>query len=211
MGAEWRRGVKKWTEPQHVISELDQIVVKAEGIKGATGRLSGLIRELGSFYNKVADLVCESSDVRERAIPEDVLRLLEAVMSERKRNPYSSHHVNQLNERIASCNEELERIRGERDSFKLALDKLSRQSARGSGAPRRQSGRSGTESVASPSRVATETRLLVSVVQAGALVGLGRTAILQRIYSGEIPSVMVGKRRLVPVEGLHEWVSQLTR
>ena len=40
------------------------------------------------------------------------------------------------------------------------------------------------------------------------LVGMGRTAFLAKVYSGDIPSFKVGAMRLIPVEGLRAWVER---
>lgn len=53
---------------------------------------------------------------------------------------------------------------------------------------------------------ATDDRLLVSVKEAARLLSLGETATWALLMSNEIPSVKVGRRRLVPVERLRQWV-----
>lgn len=55
-----------------------------------------------------------------------------------------------------------------------------------------------------------ETRIAVSVSEAASLIGVSRSSIYPRLLSGEVPSVVVGKRRLVPIAALREWLdSQL--
>ncbi len=41
------------------------------------------------------------------------------------------------------------------------------------------------------------------------ILGLSRSKLLELTYKHEIPSVKVGKTRLFPVAGLHEWADRL--
>ena len=51
-----------------------------------------------------------------------------------------------------------------------------------------------------------DDRLLVSVKEAARLLSVGETAMWDLLMSGEVASVKVGRRRLVPVERLRQWV-----
>jgi excisionase family DNA binding protein len=46
----------------------------------------------------------------------------------------------------------------------------------------------------------------LSVHEAAARAGVSRTFIYERISSGELPSIKLGKRRLVRVKALHRWL-----
>lgn len=48
------------------------------------------------------------------------------------------------------------------------------------------------------------TRLTLSVEEAGRLLGLSRNSAYEGARRGEIPTIRVGKRLLVPVAKLHE-------
>jgi len=50
--------------------------------------------------------------------------------------------------------------------------------------------------------------LLVSVEEAARLLGLGRSATYELLASGELPRVKVGRRTLVPVRALSDWVER---
>lgn len=50
-----------------------------------------------------------------------------------------------------------------------------------------------------------------SVAQAARRAGVSRTFLYERIASGELPSVKIGKRRLVRVEALRTWLKRLER
>ncbi len=52
-------------------------------------------------------------------------------------------------------------------------------------------------------------REAVSVEDAARRAGVSRTFLYQRISSGELPTVKVGKRRLVRVEALRRWLKSL--
>ncbi len=49
----------------------------------------------------------------------------------------------------------------------------------------------------------------LSVTEAAALAGISRTFIYERIRTGELPTVKLGKRRLVRVEALRRWLESL--
>jgi len=49
-------------------------------------------------------------------------------------------------------------------------------------------------------------KLAVSVTEAAHLLGISRASIYPRLLSGEIPSVTLGARRLVPVQALKAWL-----
>mgnify|MGYP006410057447 CR=1 FL=1 len=52
----------------------------------------------------------------------------------------------------------------------------------------------------------TETnKILLSVEETMRALSLGRSKLLELAYSGEIPSIKVGRRRLFPWKGLVEW------
>lgn len=50
-------------------------------------------------------------------------------------------------------------------------------------------------------------RLLVSVPEAAALTGLGATTIKSLLYSGELGSLRVGRRRLIPVSAIAVFIA----
>jgi excisionase family DNA binding protein len=49
----------------------------------------------------------------------------------------------------------------------------------------------------------------LSVPEAAARAGVSRTFLYERISSGELPTVKIGKRRLVRVEALRRWLKNL--
>jgi excisionase family DNA binding protein len=49
--------------------------------------------------------------------------------------------------------------------------------------------------------------LAVSPVEAARLTGVGRTTIYQALRSGALPSMKIGKRRLISIEGLRAWLA----
>ena len=55
------------------------------------------------------------------------------------------------------------------------------------------------------------TPLLVSIPQAMRMTGLGRSKIYQKMDSGEIESVKVDSRRLIPVDAVVRFVERLPR
>lgn len=59
------------------------------------------------------------------------------------------------------------------------------------------------------SHAAQPLRLLLSIEDAAERLSLGRTTFLQLVYNGAIESVTVGRRRLIPVEGLEDYVARL--
>ena len=55
------------------------------------------------------------------------------------------------------------------------------------------------------------TKILISVEEAMSALSLGRSKLLELTYSGEIPSVKVGRRRLFPIDQLQQWVANRSR
>jgi len=51
--------------------------------------------------------------------------------------------------------------------------------------------------------------LAVDIAEACRLTGLGRSKLYQLMSAGEIPSVKIGKRRVVPVDSLRQWLARL--
>jgi len=51
--------------------------------------------------------------------------------------------------------------------------------------------------------------LAVDIPEACRLTGLGRSKLYELLSAGEIPSVKVGKRRVVPVASLRQWLAKL--
>jgi excisionase family DNA binding protein len=49
----------------------------------------------------------------------------------------------------------------------------------------------------------------MSVAEAATRAGVSRTFLYERISSGELPTVKLGKRRLVRVEALRRWLASL--
>jgi excisionase family DNA binding protein len=54
---------------------------------------------------------------------------------------------------------------------------------------------------------ALKPRLAVSVAEAGRLIGVGRTRLYAEIASGGIKTFKVGRRRLIRVQILEEWIA----
>jgi excisionase family DNA binding protein len=52
-------------------------------------------------------------------------------------------------------------------------------------------------------------RLLLPVSEAGAVLGVGRTMAWRLVQSGELASVRIGKRRLVPRVALEQFIESL--
>jgi excisionase family DNA binding protein len=52
-------------------------------------------------------------------------------------------------------------------------------------------------------------RLLLSVEEAGAMLGLGRTKMFELVASGALGSVTIGRRRLVALEEIEAFVERL--
>lgn len=60
----------------------------------------------------------------------------------------------------------------------------------------------------------TDQRLAVSPAEAARLAGVGRTTLYDAIGSGALRSLKIGKRRLITIEAIREWLSaaeQLTQ
>lgn len=53
-------------------------------------------------------------------------------------------------------------------------------------------------------------RVTLSVTEAAKSLGLSDRTITSLIAKGEIPVVRIGKRRLIPVDGLREWIASKT-
>lgn len=51
-----------------------------------------------------------------------------------------------------------------------------------------------------------EDKLAVTVDEASRMIGLSRATLYGLVMSGEVPSLKVGARRLVPVSTLRTWV-----
>lgn len=51
-------------------------------------------------------------------------------------------------------------------------------------------------------------RLAYSVAEAAKVSGLGRTTLYSLIASGELPSKKIGKRRIIPADGLRQLLTQ---
>lgn len=57
--------------------------------------------------------------------------------------------------------------------------------------------------------VPPDRRILVGVEHAAELVSISRAQLYRLLDTGEISSMKLGRRRLVPVAALHEWVKRL--
>ena len=57
----------------------------------------------------------------------------------------------------------------------------------------------------------TTNRVLLTVADAVEATSLSRSTIYEMIKSGELPTVKVGKRRLVPAVALQAWADSLTQ
>ncbi len=53
-----------------------------------------------------------------------------------------------------------------------------------------------------------ENRLLVSVEEASAILSLGRSKVFELVAAGEIESLKVGRRRLIPRQALDAYVQR---
>ena len=53
-----------------------------------------------------------------------------------------------------------------------------------------------------------ESKVLVSVDEAAALLSLGRTMVYTLMMSGDLPSIKIGRMRRIPVAALHAYVSR---
>jgi excisionase family DNA binding protein len=60
-------------------------------------------------------------------------------------------------------------------------------------------------------RVGTEERLAVSPADAARLTGVGRTKLYEAIGSGALRSLKIGKRRLITIEALRDWLAAAER
>jgi excisionase family DNA binding protein len=56
-------------------------------------------------------------------------------------------------------------------------------------------------------RVGIEERLAVSAADAARLTGVGRTKLYEAIGSGALRSLKIGKRRLIMIEALRDWLA----
>lgn len=56
-----------------------------------------------------------------------------------------------------------------------------------------------------------ETRLAISVPEAGRLLGLGRNAAYEAAQRGEIPTLRFGRRLVVPISALEKLLDLSTR
>jgi excisionase family DNA binding protein len=54
-----------------------------------------------------------------------------------------------------------------------------------------------------------EERILLPINDAAPLIGIGRTKLFELLASGEIESVTIGKRRLIPRQSLTDFVNRL--
>ena len=52
--------------------------------------------------------------------------------------------------------------------------------------------------------------IAISVAEAAERIGVSRAALYPLVMSGDIPSIKIGKRRLVPISALRGWVEQHT-
>jgi excisionase family DNA binding protein len=52
--------------------------------------------------------------------------------------------------------------------------------------------------------------LAVDIPEACRLTGLGRSKLYELLSAGDIPSVKIGKRRVVPVASLRQWLAKLS-
>ena len=51
-------------------------------------------------------------------------------------------------------------------------------------------------------------RLAYSIEDGAAQLGIGRTLMFDLVRRGSVPSIKVGKRRLIPARALSEWVER---
>jgi excisionase family DNA binding protein len=61
------------------------------------------------------------------------------------------------------------------------------------------------------SETGQDQRLLVNVQEAAKLLGLGRTNVYALIGRGEIPTILIGRRRLISTAALADWVNGLSQ
>lgn len=57
--------------------------------------------------------------------------------------------------------------------------------------------------------IAKAAREALSVAEAAAQAGISRTFLYERIASGELATIKLGKRRLIRVEALRRWLERL--
>lgn len=60
----------------------------------------------------------------------------------------------------------------------------------------------------SESRMTESEKLLVSSEEAGVMLSIGRSGVWLLMQSGELESIKIGKRRLIPVAALHDYVTK---
>lgn len=60
--------------------------------------------------------------------------------------------------------------------------------------------------IAAPTLETLEHRVTLSVEEVGSLLGLGRTAAYEAARRGQIPSRRLGRRIIVPVPALLQWL-----
>ena len=53
-----------------------------------------------------------------------------------------------------------------------------------------------------------EQKLLITVSEAAARLGLGRSFVYQLVMKGDIPSIKLGRARRVPVSGLERFITE---
>jgi excisionase family DNA binding protein len=56
---------------------------------------------------------------------------------------------------------------------------------------------------------ALNQRITISVDEAMSATGIGKTMLYELLNDGSIRSILVGKRRLVIVQSIHEWVAAM--
>jgi excisionase family DNA binding protein len=59
--------------------------------------------------------------------------------------------------------------------------------------------------------VPVNERLNVSVKEATQIIGIGRSRLYQIINAGELRTIRIGKRRLVPVDAIRDFVARAER
>lgn len=57
-------------------------------------------------------------------------------------------------------------------------------------------------------QTAETTPLALSPAKAADLLGVSRTVINNLMYSGELPNIKVGRRRLIPIKAVESWMEQ---
>lgn len=67
-----------------------------------------------------------------------------------------------------------------------------------------------TDSLGAEAQLRTPPVQLLAVAEAAARLGVGRTTVYELITAGEIRSVKVGRRRLIPATALNEYVTERT-